>query len=120
MVDCDAAGCGEDRGMSGHTPGAWSLKTVPTSCGICHMIGPFPAKPGTTRENYACVYADYPGNGPHDNELLANARLIAAAPMLLSALEQAVTSMQDSGYPNSHVAVREARTAIAEATGEQS
>lgn len=47
------------------------------------------------------------------------ARLIAVAPRLLSALEQAVTSMQDSGYPNSHVAVREARAAIAEATGEK-
>jgi hypothetical protein len=48
-----------------------------------------------------------------------DARLIAAAPKLLSALKQAVTSMQDSGYPNSHVAVREARAAIAAATGEQ-
>lgn len=52
-------------------------------------------------------------------ELNANARLIAAAPELLEALEQAVTSMQDSGYQNSHVAVRAARAAIAKATGEQ-
>lgn len=47
----------------------------------------------------------------------ADAALIAAAPELLEALEQAVTSMQDSGYPNSHVAVRAARAAIAKATG---
>lgn len=48
---------------------------------------------------------------------IADARLIAAAPDLLEALEQAVTSMQDSGYPNSHLAVRAAREAIAKATG---
>ena len=41
-----------------------------------------------------------------------------AAPELLEALEQAVTSMQDSGYPNSSVAVRAARAAIAKAKGE--
>jgi hypothetical protein len=53
-----------------------------------------------------------------EEEAEANARLIAAAPDLLEALEQAVTSMQDSGYPNSHVAVRAARAAIAKATQE--
>jgi hypothetical protein len=49
----------------------------------------------------------------------ANARLIAAAPDLLAALEQAVTSMQDSGYSNSHLAVRAARAAIAKTQGER-
>lgn len=51
-------------------------------------------------------------------EVEANARLIAAAPELLEALSQAVESMQDSGYQNSHVAVMAARAAIDKATGE--
>lgn len=46
------------------------------------------------------------------------AKLIAAAPDMLAALEQAVTSMQDSGYPNTHVAVLAARQAIRKAKGE--
>ena len=48
----------------------------------------------------------------------ANAHLIAAAPDLYEALGQAVTSMQDNGYSNSHVAVRAARAALAKARGE--
>lgn len=74
-----------------HTPGPWTLQTVPTSCGICHKIGPFPAKQGSPdKPTHACVYVDYPGNGPREAELLANARLIAAAPELLEALREAV------------------------------
>ena len=49
----------------------------------------------------------------------ANTKLIAAAPDLLAALQQAVTSMQDSGYANSHIAVRAARAAISKATNTQ-
>ena len=37
---------------------------------------------------------------------------------LYDALEQAVTSMQDIGYPNSNVAVQAAREALAAADGE--
>lgn len=43
-----------------HTPGPWPLETVKTSVGTCHKIG---------------------------DELLANARLISAAPEMLAALE---------------------------------
>jgi len=45
-------------------------------------------------------------------------RLHAAAPELLEALEQAVTSMQDSGYSDNHVTVKAARDAIAKSKGE--
>lgn len=55
------------------------------------------------------------GGGTEDCRV---AKLIAAAPDLLAALEQAVTSMQDSGYPNTHVAVLAARQAIRKAKGE--
>lgn len=54
------------------------------------------------------------GGGTEDYRV---AKLIAAAPDMLAALEQAVTSMQDSGYPNTHVAVLAARQAIRKATG---
>lgn len=66
------------------------------------------------------IIADIPDYCFYDNEKRnnkANARLIASAPDLLEALEQAVTSMQDRGYPNSHLAVRAAREAIAKARG---
>lgn len=75
--------------MSKHTPGAWNLQTVRTQVGVCHKIGPFPAKREGLPERHACLYADYPSNGnPADLELEANARLIAAAPELLDALER--------------------------------
>ncbi len=54
------------------------------------------------------------GGGTEDCRV---AKLIAAAPDLLAALEQAVTSMQDSGYPNTPAAVLAARQAIRKATG---
>ena len=71
-----------------HTPGPWTLETVPTTCGVCHKVGPFPGKRPVDKPRYACLYADYPskGNQP-DDELEANARLIAAAPELLQALK---------------------------------
>ncbi len=71
---------------SKHTPGPWTLETVTTSCGVCHKIGPFPWVDYDDKkvQNYACVYVDYGKNG---DELLANARLIAAAPDLLDALK---------------------------------
>lgn len=70
-----------------HTPGPWTLDTVRTSSGLCHKIGPFPWKPN--KDNHACIYVDYPshdGSAARDQELLANARLIAASPDLLKAL----------------------------------
>ena len=69
------------------TPGPWILATVKTSVGICHKVGPFPPKRDGDTVRHACLYADYPStSNPADEELLANARLIAAAPELLEAL----------------------------------
>ena len=70
-----------------HTPtaGPWKLETVKTSCGICHKIGPFPWR--DDKENHACIYVDDDLAWKHGAELEANAQLIAAAPMMLEALE---------------------------------
>ena len=68
---------------AGPTPGGWSLKTVPTSDGSCHKIGPFPSASRIHSEAHACVYAIGICLGINDStpvarELLANARLMAA------------------------------------------
>lgn len=69
-----------------HTPGPWQAVTFRTSCGVCHKIGPWPHKwrAGTTMS--ACIYDDYPSPPEGTDTMLANARLISAAPELLEAL----------------------------------
>ena len=68
------------------TPGPWAMETVRTSCGTCHRIGPFPRPAYASKpEGWACVYDDYPP-GVGSPDLLANSRLIAAAPDLARAL----------------------------------
>lgn len=100
-----------------HTPGPWGLETVPTSCGICHKVGPFPPNREGEKNRHACLYSDYPSpDNAADRELLANARLIAAAPELLEAL---LAIVGDKGVQrvNSDL-LNQALTAIAKATGE--
>lgn len=91
--------------MSGFTKGPWEVEasgygSIITKDGKS-MAGTFPEGLGGP-------------SFPHE----ANARLIAAAPELYEALKQAVTSMQDSGYSNSHIAIRAARAALSKAAGE--
>lgn len=77
-----------------HTPGPWTLETVRTVSGFCHKVGPFPARREGGDPRHACLYSDYPSeSNPSDQELLANARLIAAAPELLKAGEEAAGSL---------------------------
>lgn len=110
-----------------HTPGPWPLATVKTSVGLCHRIGDFPSTshiPGRER-TYGCVYEDGTSkwrlhdNGSFDSELLANARLMAAAPDMLEALKRSLDWL--SSYPGGcALAVYEdARVAIAKAEGRQ-
>ena len=64
---------------AGPTPGPWSVETVPTSCGVCHKVGPFPGRRPGDPPRHACLYADYPSQcNPVDDELEANAAFIAA------------------------------------------
>ena len=103
-----------------HTPGPWSLETVPTTAGSCHKIGPFPSS-GLRPLVHACVYADGIRIGlneasPVAVELAANARLIAAAPELLASLFAFVAPFDGiEMVPDGDVA--KARAAIAKATG---
>lgn len=106
-----------------HTPGPWALSTVRTQVGWCHKVGPFPSRRG---ESHACVYEDGISNSPPvDSELLANARLIAAAPELLEvlrALVEQVANVKVVHIPGAdpkrfHDAFTEARAAIAKAEG---
>lgn len=65
-----------------HTPGPWTVETLPTSSGHCHKIDPI----------RACLYVDHRGAGWSDEvttRALADARLIAAAPDLLAACQAA-------------------------------
>ncbi|BAG75040.1 hypothetical protein [Pseudomonas phage PAJU2] len=108
-----------------HTPGPWVLDTIPTSVGICHRIGPFPPRrPDDVKVRHACLYADYPSaSNPADEELEANARLMAAAPELLEALQGMIEvyggQYNDDCLPKSSTElelIQQARAAIAKAT----
>lgn len=102
--------------MPKFTPGPWSLETVPTQIGSCHIIGPFPSR-GVYKETHACIYVYADNVRMHDygysatgDELLANARLIAAAPELYAAL----LSLYDRRTDES---MTRARDALAKAVG---
>ena len=80
-----------------HTPGPWSLTTVPTSVGSCHKVGPFPARVPDGAPTFACIYADGIRIGIDDGmpraiELAANARLIAASPTMYDYLVERAQS----------------------------
>jgi hypothetical protein len=98
-----------------HTRGPWSLSAEYGA----HVIRGCPDGPYEFAEFVATTWG-----GPHD----ANARLIAAAPDLLEALEFALRDMEAtraqyaSHAPNVGVlaaSIGKARAAIAKATGEQ-
>jgi hypothetical protein len=99
--------------MSAHTPGGW----IAVGRRVEHTSDKRP-------DVCSCAPEDFGQDGRSDKEACANARLIAAAPDMLAALEKLVQQVE-SGYfdhvatdhPNS--AVIAARAAIAKATGVQ-
>ena len=105
-----------------HTKGPWTLETVKTTCGICHRIGPFPWR--DNQANHACVYVDnaYIGDEAHNPlaaELLANARLIAAAPDMLAALLAIDLARHTDAEADWEKATRLSDAAISKATSRQ-
>lgn len=101
-----------------HTPGPWGMETVRTTSGLCHRVGPFPS-PKSWRSDkpaHACIYDDYPPD-VGSPELVANARLIAAAPDLLEALKACVTMYGDENPDDDWTCIKLARAAIAKAEG---
>lgn len=106
-----------------HTPGPWqwAASTAGTQDDVYHV--------GAEYEPHGdiCTIAkqDPQQDGGRSRALeLANARLIAAAPELLEALEQCLQvacelGAEESRYPSDKKAVAIARAALAKAKGEQ-
>ena len=83
--------------MSTHTPGPWH---VANGCQI-----------RSAKDQIAKAWMMRNGEG------LANARLIAAAPELLEALEEIVSAADGDGWSQLDADLRKARAAIAKAKG---
>ena len=86
-----------------------------------HTPGPWRFEPHSVDSNYMLIYcSNTPGEGDNVRGYCgaANARLIAAAPDLLEALQRLIESgdVRDAGEAG---ALKQARAAIAKATGEQ-
>jgi hypothetical protein len=85
-----------------------------------HSPGPWTCIPGSNDDGIYHVWdAEENGLGCDDAEHAANARLIAAAPKLLSACLFFIKAIEQSGPPSLADAEKEIRLAIIEATGEQ-
>lgn len=98
-----------------HTPGPWLFRTAPTSAGLCHIVS-------AADWRGAFIYGDGIRIGvddalPKAQELAANARLIAAAPDLLEALD-VLLRRYVIAIGNEGIECYQARAAIARATGE--
>ena len=91
--------------MSKHTPGPWHVRTFDGSQWSIDAVGDLPI---AQAQQLRPVRFD-----PKQNERTANARLIAAAPELLEALQD----LLDTGFTGGPQGKR-ARAAIAKATGE--
>ena len=88
--------------MSKHTPGPWEAisNLVRTRC--------------TSDGNGGFLIAECP---PNIGDRLENARLIAAAPDMLKALQEIVAAADGDGWSQLDATLAKARAAIAKATG---
>lgn len=103
------------------TPGPWLLRTTPTSAGLCHIVS-------AADWRGAFIYGDGIRKGvddalPKAQELAANARLMAAAPDLLDALQAMVrdygAAHASCGDLEMSPALLQAQQAISRAIGDQ-
>lgn len=97
------------------TPGPWVIDTDTRPAEVCTVMH----VPDSESKDQGFVYVRGAVGywGADEKENMANAHLIAAAPDMYEALQQAITSMQDSGYQNSHVVIRAGKAALAKAEG---
>lgn len=96
-----------------HTPGPWLI-----DAGMCHS-GDIATIYNTT-DKWVTIYApNWAATGIDEHEQSANARLISAAPDLLSALNAMITHMGMDEDEYNKSTFDKARAAIAKATGEQ-
>lgn len=104
--------------QSKHTPGPWAISKINQRIDII-SADTLSAKKLSKESNSGFIIAECFG----DDDKEANARLIAAAPELLEALQRLVTEASVSVYKyrpdadNVHKAVCLAKTAIAKAEG---
>lgn len=99
--------------MSKHTPGPWGVWREQV------FAGPFKKIPGGIK-GFRAQICEMDDLDLDENEVKANARLIAAAPELLEALRRVLSSQTiKNPDPDSDPDVIFARAAIAKATGEQ-
>jgi len=95
-----------------HTPGPWKNERVPIQSqggsNTCYKIGPFEA----------CIYDDWMQRerGFYEDEIMANAKLIAAAPKLLEALINLVNAASGDTIENLKIALADSKATIKEAT----
>jgi hypothetical protein len=98
-----------------HTPGPWELRGLSDHVRVEHKTGV------VSRINVARCGSSKPGRSEpltHD-EVWANARLIAAAPEMLAALEQcAIACRNPSRVPDMRSVVYAAEAAIRKARGD--
>ena len=96
---------------TGHTPGPWSLGSMEYSREGLAIVGTVPH----IHMSGPCA-AVVVAMGAQEQEVSATARLIAAAPALLAALERVVFESEKLNRPSP--GIRDARSAIAAARGE--
>ena len=100
-----------------HTPGPWQLEADP-----CHVDSLTTVTGGQRMNAHPNAWPAHPltvqvGGMASVKEAQANARLIAAAPELLAALERASAML--ARFPQCDDAWKQARAAIAKAKGEE-
>jgi hypothetical protein len=98
-----------------HTPGPWEAHGQAIYAGDTYVAQCWDE---TSRELHA--YKDAVGNIPvpsNGAEAQANARLMASAPELLSALQRFASAMEQRSYPELQGIACDAFAAIAKATG---
>ena len=116
--------------MSGHTPGPWQQRDDMTSEGWVTIIGNVDGEidaDGCTFHSYDVIAVCEDEYGERLPNVSANARLIAAAPELLEALEDTLSTLEHTRRfmlekhgtknPAREDAIAKARAAIAKARG---